>query len=122
MGNRTLLSLGALLFAGTVLLRAPASWLVSALPPSVECLQPGGSMWRGACGQLRIAGAALSDVRWQLHPTALLAGQLELALQSADVRAPAAGTLALGWGGHDTVRGLHADMPIDTGFLPLFPS
>src|SRR3954465_7824343 len=120
MGNRTLLSIGALLFAGTVLLRAPASWLVSALPPSVECLQPAGSMWRGACGQLRVAGAALSDVRWQLHPWSLWRGQLELALQSADLRAPARATLALGTGGEHTMRDLQADMPIDSGFLPLF--
>ncbi len=122
MTNRTLLSLAAVLFALTVLLRAPASWLVGALPASMACLQPAGSIWRGGCGQLRVAGAALSDVRWQLHPWALLGGHLELALQSADVRAPATGTLALGWGGHHTVRDLRADLPIDTGFLPLFPS
>ena len=122
MANRTLVALAAVLFALTVLLRAPASWLIGALPRSVECQQPAGSMWRGVCGQLRIAGAALSDVRWQLHPWALLGGHLELAVQSADVRAPATAILSLGWGGHPSVRDLHADMPIDTGFLPLFPS
>jgi general secretion pathway protein N len=120
--NRTLLSLAAVLFALTVLLRAPASWLIGALPASMQCLQPAGSIWSGGCGQLRVAGAALSDVRWQLHPWALLGGHLELALQSADVRAPATGILALGWSAHHSVRDLHADLPIDTGFLPLFPS
>lgn len=122
MPNRTLVILGAVLFALTVLVRAPASWLTGALPKSVECQQAGGSIWRGGCGQLRVAGAALSDVRWQLHPWALLGGHLELAVQSADVRAPATATLALGFGGHHNVRDLHADLPIDTGFLPLFPS
>jgi general secretion pathway protein N len=122
MANRTLLILAAVLFALTVLVRAPAGWLVAALPRSVECQQPAGSMWRGGCGQLRVAGAALSDVRWQLHPWALLSGHLELALQIADGRAPATATLALGLGGRHSVRDLRADMPIDTGFLPLFPS
>ncbi len=122
MTNRSFLVLAAVLFALTVLLRAPASWLIAALPSSMSCQQPAGSMWRGGCGQLRIAGAALSDVRWQLHPWALLGGHLELALQSADVRAPATGTLALGWSGQHSVRELRADLPIDTGFLPLFPS
>jgi general secretion pathway protein N len=122
MANRTLLVLAAALFALTVLVRAPAGWLVAGMPHSLECQQPAGSMWRGGCGQLRIAGAALSDVRWQLHPWALLGGKLELALQSADGRAPATATLALGLGGHHSVRDLRADMPIDTGFLPLFPS
>jgi general secretion pathway protein N len=122
MTNRTLVVLAAVLFALTVVLRAPASWLIGALPGSVQCQQPAGSMWRGSCGQLLIAGAALSDVRWRLHPWALLGGHLELVLQSADVRAPATGTLALGLGGHHNVRDLRADLPIDTGFLPLFPS
>lgn len=122
MVNRTLVTLAATLFALTVLVRAPASWLLGALPSSMDCRQPGGSMWRGACGQLRFAGAALSDVRWQLHPWALLGGHFELAMQSNDVRAPATATLALGWGGHLTVRDLRADLQIDSGFLPLFPS
>jgi general secretion pathway protein N len=122
MANRTLVAVAGVLFALTVLWRAPANWLIGALPSSVQCQQPAGSMWRGGCGQLRIAGAALSDVRWELHPWALLLGHLELTVQSADVRAPATATLSLGLGGHHTVRDLRADMPIDTGFLPLFPA
>ncbi|HEV7431577.1 MAG TPA: type II secretion system protein N [Steroidobacteraceae bacterium] len=122
MANRTLAILAAVLFALTVLWRAPASWLISALPRSIQCLQPAGSLWSGACGQVRVAGAALSDVRWQLRPWTVLGGHLDLALQSADVRAPATATLILGFGGHDTLQDLRADMPIDTGFLPLFPS
>lgn len=122
MANRTLVVLAAALFALTVLIRAPASWLLGAIPSSIECQLPGGSMWRGACGQLRFAGATLNDVRWQLHPWALLGGHLELALQCADVRAPATATLALGMGGHLTVRDLRADLQIDSGFLPLFPT
>jgi general secretion pathway protein N len=122
MANRSLLILAAVLFALTVLVRAPASWLTGALPAAIQCQQPGGSMWRGGCGQLRVAGAAVSDIRWQLHPWALLGGHLEVAAQSADVRAPAAATLALGWGGHYSIQDLRADLPIDTGFLPVFPS
>ena len=122
MTNRTLVIAAAALFALIVLVRAPASWLVGALPKSVDCQQPAGSMWRGACGQVRFAGAALSDVHWQLHPWALFGGHLELAVQSADVRAPGSATLAFGFSGHRAVRDLHADVPIDTGFLPLFPS
>jgi len=122
MANRTFLVLGAVLFALTVLTRAPADWLIGALPRSIECQQPAGSMWRGGCGQVRMAGATISDVRWELHPWALLAGHLELALQSADARAPATAILSLGLGGQRTLRDLRADMPIDTGFLPLFPA
>ena len=122
MANRTLVALAAALFALTVLVRAPASWLISVLPNSIDCQLPGGSMWRGGCAQLRIAGAVLNDMRWQLHPWALLGGPLELAVQSADVRAPGTATLAFGLTGHLNVRELRADLQIDSGFLPLFPT
>ena len=110
LANRTWVILAAALFALTVLVRAPASWLLGALPKSIECRLPNGSMWHGSCGQLAIAGAALSDVRWQLHPWALFGAHLELAVQSADVRAPATGTLVVGFGGHLAVRDLRADL------------
>ncbi len=122
MANRSFLILAGALFALIVLVRAPASWLTSALPKALQCEQPAGSVWHGACAQLRVAGAELNDVRWQLHPWSVLGGHLQLDLQSADPRAPATATLVLGWGGHHHVRDLKADVPIDAGFLPLFPS
>lgn len=122
MANRSFLILAGLLFALIVLVRAPASWLTRALPKSLECEQPAGSVWHGACAQLRVSGAALSDVRWQLHPGSVLSGHVQLGVQCADPRAPASATLELGWGGHHHVRDLKAEVPIDTGFLPLFPS
>jgi general secretion pathway protein N len=120
--NRAWWAAAAALFALTVLVRAPASWLISALPKSVECRMPAGSMWHGSCGQLAVAGAVLSDIRWQLHPWALLGAHLELALQSADARAPGTATVALGFGGRVTISDLHADLQIGSDYLPLFPS
>jgi hypothetical protein len=122
MTNRGWLALAAALFALTVLVRAPASWLVGVMPKSIDCRMPSGSMWHGSCGQLAIAGAELSDIRWQLHPWTLFAGQLSLAVQSGDARAPGTATLALGFGGHVVISDLRADLQIDSGYLPLFPS
>jgi general secretion pathway protein N len=122
MTNRTLVALAAALFALIVLVRAPASWLTGALPKSIGCGQPSGSMWHGSCGRLAVVGAALSDVRWQLHPWALLGAELVLDVQSGDVRAPGTATIAMGLGGALTVRDLRADLQIDSGFVPLFPS
>ena len=87
--NRTWVIVAAALFALTVLVRAPAGWLMGALPKSIECRVPNGSVWGGSCGQLAIAGAALNDIHWQLHPWALFTAHLELGVQSADARAPA---------------------------------
>jgi len=122
MVNRRLLIIGIALFVLTVLVRAPASWLIAVLPKLIDCQQPAGSVWRGACGQLRVGDTSLSDVHWQLHPLALLAGKLEVALQSADARAPGSATVALSLTGRRTLTDLRAELPVDTGFLPLFPS
>jgi len=64
---------------------------------------------------------ALTDVGWTLHPWALALGRLELELRSADARAPGRGLLALGFGGRLRVQELHAELPVDSGFLPVFP-
>ena len=121
MSNRALVTLAVLLFALTVLVRAPARWLLAALPRSIECQVPSGSLWSGTCGRLQAPGVALSEVSWALHPFALLLGRLDLDLRSADGRAPARARVSLGFGGRLRLQDLHAELPVDAGFLPLFP-
>ena len=121
MSTRTRLVLAAALFALTVLVRAPASWLLGAMPAAIECQLPAGSIWRGACRSLQLPGAVLYEVSWRLHPWSLLRARLELDLRSADERAPGTVTVALGPGGRLELRDLRAELPIDAGFLPLFP-
>jgi hypothetical protein len=121
MSNRALVTLAAVLFALTVVVRAPARWLLAALPRSIECQAPSGSLWSGTCGRLRASGVDLSAVSWALHPAALLLGRLDLDLRSADGRAPARARVSMGLGGRLRLQDLHAELPVDAGFLPLFP-
>lgn len=121
MSNRALITLAATLFALTVLWRAPARWLVAAAPRSIECQVPSGSVWSGACGRLQAPGMALTDVSWTLHPWSLALGRLDLELHSGDARAPARARVWVTPGGKLTLQDLHAELPVDAGFLPLFP-
>jgi hypothetical protein len=121
MSNRALIMLAAVLFALTVLVRAPARWLLAAAPRSIDCQVPAGSMWSGSCGQLRAQGIVLSDVSWTLHPWALALGRFELELRSADARAPAHALVSMRLGGRLNLQDLQAELPVDAGFLPLFP-
>lgn len=122
MTNRRLALLAAVLFALTVLVRAPARWLLAAAPRSMDCQLPSGSMWHGECARLQAPGLTLNVVSWKLHPWSLWRGQLSLEVRSADARAPGSATVAVGLGGRLALQDLHADLPVDSGFLPLFPA
>jgi hypothetical protein len=122
MRPRTLVILAAALFALTVLLRAPAAWVLAAAPAAIECRTPAGSVWHGACGQLRVPGAVLDGIGWRLHFWPLLLGRLELELRSADARAPGTVRLTRAPGGRLELRDLRADLPLDAGLVPLFPA
>jgi hypothetical protein len=119
---RTLIALAALLFAFTVLLRAPARWLLAALPATIECRNPTGSLWRGSCAQLRIPAGTLEQVSWSLHPWPLLRAHLDVDLRSADARAAGSTRASLRLGGHLLLTQLHAQLPIDAGYMPFFPA
>lgn len=121
MSTRALVTLMIVLFALTVLVRAPASWLVAAAPRSIDCQSPSGSMWSGSCGSLRAPGMTLEAVSWTLHPWSLALAQLDLDLRTADARAPARARVSMTPGGKLRLRDLHAELPVDAGFLPLFP-
>jgi len=104
------------------LLRAPARWLLGALPAGVECRAPEGSLWQGSCVRLEIPGGGLDAVSWSLHAWPLLRGHLDVDLRSADPQASGSARVALGFGGLRSVRALQAQLPIDSGRLPLFPA
>lgn len=118
---RPLLVLAALVLAGTVLVRLPARWGMALAPAGVSCAEPSGSIWRGGCKGLQVAGLTLESATWQLHPLAFLRLRLALDLQVDDARVAGQARLELSPGGHVEARDLRAHLPIDPGLLPLFP-
>jgi len=119
---RFLSVLAASLFLLTVLIRAPAAWALKFAPPGVDCSLPSGSLWRGSCTRLRAAGVELQGVGWIAHAWPLLRGHFDVDLSSADARAPGTVRLSIGLGGHLELRDVHAQLPVGTEFLPLFPT
>jgi hypothetical protein len=122
MSARALLALATLLFACTVLLRAPARWLLAALPATIECHLPAGTLWRGSCSQLQLPSGTLNQVSWALHPWPLLRGHLDADLRSADTRAAGTARSSMRLGGHLLLTQLHAQLPLDAGYVPFFPA
>jgi general secretion pathway protein N len=118
---RSLVALVLLALAATLLVRLPARWGLALAPAGVSCEQPSGSVWSGGCKGLHVEGLVLESATWQLHPLALLRMQLRLELQVDDARVAGHASVALSPGGHVEAHDLQAHLPIDPGFLPLFP-
>jgi hypothetical protein len=122
MPTRFLTILVAVLFLLTIIARLPAAWVVATHPAGGECTLPAGSVWHGSCGQLRAGPVALAGLSWQLHAWPLLRAHVDLDVTSADARLPGTAAVSLAGGGRVVVHDLRADLPVDAGLLPVFPS
>jgi len=111
----------ALVFLLTVLVRFPARWALAVLPKAVSCESPSGSLWNGSCVSIQTPVAAVGPISWSLHPWSLLLARLDVDVISTDSRATGHGRVALRGSQHIWVRNLTADLPLESGLLPLFP-
>ncbi len=113
---------GVVAFAAIVLARLPASWLLPNGGANFSCASIDGSIWSGYCSGLRVQGAALGDLAWQLRPARLLLGKLAAHI---DLEHPpttsAQGDVEVGLGGTVVARNLTAALPLDPTLLPGVP-
>ncbi len=121
MSAKSAILLAAVIFLLTVLVRLPAGVLTLFLPADVHCQAPVGTLWHGACGELRSGPLALSDLRWELHPLALLRAQVLADLDSEDPRAAGRAQVKLHSNGDLEVQALNATLPLQGG-LSLMPA
>lgn len=119
MPSKLAIALVVAIFLITVLVRMPAGVLAAFLPNDVHCQEPSGTLWQGACAEMRSGQIALSDLHWTLHPLALLRARLRLELQSDDARAAGRGTLTLHTNGDAEFESLTASLPLQGGLTPM---
>lgn len=118
---RIALVLAAIVFIATLLVRLPASVLVSHLPADIACEDVSGTIWHGTCGQLSSDGLKVAGVSWRLHPLALLELAISADLSSIDPSAGGRGSLVLTRSGDASISDLHATLPLAAG-SPLLPA
>jgi hypothetical protein len=112
---------GALVFLVVLVLHLPASWFAGKLPPQVQCQRLGGSVWRGECLGLAVAGGRFGNATWNLSALSALTGKLS---GDVDVRGGAVtmrSSLNLGLDGSGELTGLQAQFPLDPVVSPQFP-
>lgn len=107
------------IFLITVLVRMPAGVLAVLLPSELHCREPSGTVWQGACAEMRSGQITLSDLHWRVQPLALLRAQLRLELQSGDAHASGHGTVTLHPNGDLDIESLTASLPLRGGVTAL---
>jgi len=108
MSFRSALILAALVFVLTVLVRLPASVLLSHTPVALQCSGASGTLWRGSCGTLAFGPRSVREVRWTLHPGPLLRARIALDLSSLDPDATGQGHVEWRPGGELLIERLNA--------------
>ena len=109
---RAALILLGVVFLATVLVRLPPRALLWALPPDVACESPGGTVWSGTCGEVRVDAVTLQGLSWRLHPGALLHLRLAADLSSDDPAATGHAQVELSRGGEVSIAALAAQIAL----------
>ncbi len=74
--TRLLVLVGVAVFAAVIVATLPASLLASRLPSDLAVEGVSGSIWNGAADEVRLRGAPLGSLTWNVEPAALLRGSL----------------------------------------------
>jgi hypothetical protein len=115
------LLLGIAAFLVAMLVVLPARWVGGMLPSAARCMEWGGTLWRGRCGQLTVQmpgqrPITLESANWKLHPLRLLRGRLAADVVVEDPRGEASGSLEVARNGLLILRGVEARAQLDPQF------
>lgn len=113
-------ALGAGAYALFLLVTAPASLLTKRLQQQgIVASGMSGTVWKGRAASLQVRGLLAGAVQWELHPSQLLLGRLNVDLDAKRHDGSLAAKVSLQRGGDMTLRDLRASLPIPTltGFI-----
>jgi hypothetical protein len=97
--------------------RLPLRWVQGVLPAGIECVDPSGTLWQGACGTLQWQGQPRGAVRWQLRPLQLFKGRLAAQLRVTRDDDSLTGELGASLGG--SLHGTDVRLELTLGATPL---
>jgi len=114
---RTAVVITVLLFLVTLVVRLPAALVAGLLPAPLHCEDASGTLWSGACGQLRSGTFSVSDLTWTLHPSALLRLSIAADVESADPALRGHAAIDYSRGGLLSMTQLNASAALQRGAL-----
>jgi general secretion pathway protein N len=112
----TLIALGVLAFALSLVAFLPASLLGHFLPSGIAAEQLTGTLWNGGSEAVRVGNRNVGALRWKVHPLQLFRGRVALDAVLTQTEGRASAYVSLGLGGRIDVENLTAHWTI--GALP----
>lgn len=112
---------GLLVFAGIVITRLPASWVMPGPASGVKCADIDGSIWTGTCTGLSVQQQPVGDVSWDVHASRLLAGKLNADVVLTRPTGTAQGNVEVGTDRKINARNVKADFPLDPELTSSLP-
>ena len=116
-----LIVFGVLVFAGIVVARLPASWVMPGPQSGVACADIDGSIWNGTCTGLVFQQQPVGDLSWELHAGKLLSGRVNADVVLTRPTGSAQGNVETGFDKKITARAIKADLPIDRELVVALP-
>jgi general secretion pathway protein N len=104
---------GVLVFAGIVVARLPAGWVLPDPKSGVTCTEADGTIWNGACIGLTFQQQPIGDLSWEVHAARLLAGKINVDLVVSRPTGSARGNVETGFDKKIAARDIQADFPLD---------
>lgn len=116
-----LILFGALVFAGIVAARLPASWALPGPQSGVTCSDVDGTIWTGTCTGLTVQRQPVGDLSWDVHASRLLAGKLNVNVVITRPTGAAQGNVEVGFDKKVTARDVKVELPLDRELATALP-
>lgn len=108
-----LIVFGVLVFAGIVVARLPASWVLPGPSSGMTCSDADGTVWNGTCTGLIVQNQAVGDLSWEVHAMRLLSGKINADIVVTRATGSLQGNVESGFDKKVIARDVVADLPID---------
>jgi general secretion pathway protein N len=116
-----LIFFGVLVFAGIVIARLPASWVIPGPKSGMACADADGTIWNGTCSGLVVQQFPVGDLTWDVHPLRLLTGKINADVVITRPTGSVRGNLETGFDKKIVGRDILADVPLDQDLTSGFP-
>ena len=121
--KRTILLIACvvLVFAGFVIARLPASWVMPDPKSGMACSEVDGSVWNGTCTGLTVQQQPVGDLTWEVHAMRLFAGKINADVVVTRPTGSIHGNVESGFDKKIVARDLLVDLPVDQELASAFP-